>query len=67
MTDLPTPVYPESKTFFFPPNNFPNKYLYLTVSLVGTKILKYGISESYLNYVTSSDQFLNYFVLKSMK
>jgi hypothetical protein len=67
MTDLPTPVSPESKTFFLPPSSLSNRYLYFTVSLVGTNILKYGTSASYLYSVISSVQFLNYFILKSIK
>jgi hypothetical protein len=44
ITDLPVPVSPVIKTLNPPPINLSKTYLNLTVSLVGTSILKYGIT-----------------------
>jgi len=48
-TDLPTPVPPVINTLWPAPNKVERRYLYLTVSLVGTRISKKLASGLYLN------------------
>jgi hypothetical protein len=65
ITDLPTPVSPLNNTLQLLATNLSNKNLNLTVSEVGTNILKYGILELYVNSYTYSFHDLNSFLWKS--
>lgn len=62
ITDLPTPVSPVISTLYPPSINLSRRYLNLTVSYVGTRILKYGRVASYLKSVTKSFHGLNSFL-----
>ena len=62
MTDFPVPVSPDNITLNPPSMSFSRIYLNLTVSFVGTKILKYGWFGLYLNSVMISVQDLNSFL-----
>jgi len=42
ITDFPTPVSPDINTFLSVPRRLFRKNLYFTVSVVGTRMLKYG-------------------------
>ena len=55
-TDFPTPVPPVINTLWPAPNNVERRYLYLTVSLVGTRISKKLVSGLYLNPGTYFNQ-----------
>lgn len=63
ITVLPVPVSPDNNILKPPSINYVIKYLNLTVSLVYTNILKYGIFESYLKSYTFSYHGLNSFAL----
>lgn len=57
--DLPVPVWPVRYTFLFYYNNYSIMYEYLTVSIVGTNILKNYSYGSYANSCILSFQCLN--------
>jgi hypothetical protein len=65
ITDFPVPVSPVNNTLKPPVISFSRRYLNLTVSAVGTRILKYGTLLEYLNSVTNSVHGRNSFFVNS--